>query len=205
VGDTVILLTYLNSAWKNTQGTQISFHTTNIMFTTAIDALSESAKTPNNWDGVCATMRSWPNWRYYTGIRLQKLRKITNVSGQPLSGASKIGSRMAMTIVSTQNNDVYGNNHVHCVNHMKHNYTMWHNAKFLTVTAGGTYSHHWALDGKTKTHWQIRYSFIDVAVNNDRRAICELRPSVRSINELAVLPVIILISVYPDVTSSASR
>lgn len=88
---------------------------------------------------------------------------------------------------------------------MKHNYTMWQNAKFLTVTAGGTSIHHWALDGKTENHRQNRYSFIDVAVNNDRRAICELRPSVRSINELAVLPVIILISVYPDVTSSASR
>jgi hypothetical protein len=126
------------------------------------------------------------------------------MSGQPLSGASKIGSRIATTIVSTQNNDVYSNNHVHCVNHMKHNYTMWQNTKFLTVTASGTYSHHWALVGKTQTHWQGRYSFIDVAVNNDRQAICVLRPSVRSINELAVLPVIILIRVYPDVTSSAS-
>jgi len=174
------------------------------MFTTAIDALSESAKTPNNWDGVCATMQSWPIWRYYTGSRLQKLRKITNVSGQPISGASKIGSRIATTIVSTQNNDVYGNNHVHCVNHMKHSYTVWQNVNFLTVTAGGTYSHHRALDDKTQTHRQNRYSFIHDAVNNDRWAICELRPSVRSINILAVLPVIILISVYPDVTSSAS-
>ena len=87
------------------------------MFTTAIGATSESAKTPNNWDGICATMRSWPNLRYYTDSRLQKLIKITNVSGQPLSGASAIGSRIATTIVSTQNNDVYGNNHVHCVNH----------------------------------------------------------------------------------------
>lgn len=88
---------------------------------------------------------------------------------------------------------------------MKHNYTVWQNANFLTVTAGGTHNHHCALDGKTQTHRQNRYRFIDVAVNNDRRAICELRPSVRSINILAVLPVIILISVYPDVTSSASR
>jgi len=126
------------------------------MFTTAIGALSETAKTPINWDGVRATMQSWPNWRYYTSSRLQKLRKITNVSGQPLSGASKIGSRSATTIVSTQNNDVYGNNHVRCVNNMKHNYTVWQNANFLTVTAGGTYSHHWALDGKTQTHTQNR-------------------------------------------------
>jgi hypothetical protein len=35
-------------------------------------------------------------------------------------------------------NDVNGNNDVHCANRMKHNYTMWQNAKFLTVTAGGT-------------------------------------------------------------------
>jgi hypothetical protein len=76
------------------------------MFTIAIGALRESAETPNNWDGVCATMRSWSNWRHYTGSRPQKLRKITNMSGQPLSGASKIGSRIATTIVSTQNNDV---------------------------------------------------------------------------------------------------
>jgi hypothetical protein len=127
------------------------------------------------------------------------------VSVQPLSGASKIGSRIATTVVSTQNNDLYGNNHVYCVNHIKHNYTLWQNANFLTVTAGGTSNHHCALYGKTQTHWQNRYSFIDVAVNNDSLTICELQPSVRSINELAVLPVIILISVYPDVTSSASR
>lgn len=36
---------------------------------------------------------------------------------------------------------------VHRENHMKHNHTVWQNAKFLTVTAGGTYSYHWALDG----------------------------------------------------------
>jgi len=116
------------------------------MFTTAIDALSESLKTPNNWDGVCATMQSWPNWRYYTGSRLQKLRKITNVSGQSLSGASKIGSRIATTIVSTQNNDVYGNTHVYCVNHMKHCVAK---CKVSYCYSWCTYSHHWALDGKT--------------------------------------------------------
>jgi hypothetical protein len=99
LGDTAILLIYLNSAWKNTQGTQISFHTIKIMFIIVTGALRESMNTPSNWDVVCATMRPWPNWRYYTGSRQQKLRKITNVSGQPLSGASKTGSRIATTIV----------------------------------------------------------------------------------------------------------
>jgi len=39
VGDRAILITYLNSACKNTQKTQISFHMTKSMFTNVITSL----------------------------------------------------------------------------------------------------------------------------------------------------------------------
>ena len=45
VGDRVILIAYLDSAWKNTQGIQISFHLTKIIVT----SVSIKHKETDEW------------------------------------------------------------------------------------------------------------------------------------------------------------